>query len=136
VADDAYEVGAKVRRAVLGDAHVDRAEAKITSYNREFQDFITRFGWNEIWGRPHFDHRTRRILIIGTNLAMGRWEELRMHVRAALEHGGMSIDDIKEIFLQQTIYCGFPIANTGFHHLAEIVEELKARGVKIRGLEE
>jgi 4-carboxymuconolactone decarboxylase len=135
MADKLYEEGMKVRRQILGDAHVDRAAARTTSYNREFQDFITRFGWGEIWTRPHFDHRTRRILVIGTMMALGRWEEFRMHVRAALE-GGMSLADLKEIFLQQSIYCGFPVANTGFHHLADLIEELKAKGVAINGLEE
>ena len=133
--DKLYEEGMKVRRRILGDAHVDRAVAQTTSYNREFQDFITRFGWGEIWTRPGFDHRTRRILVIGTMMGLGRWEEFRMHLRAALEDR-MSLDDIKEIFLQQSIYCGFPIANTAFHHLAELIAELRARGVPINGLDE
>lgn len=118
----------KVRRAVLGDAHVDRANARITDLNREFQDFITRFGWGEIWTRPGFDHRTRRILVMGTMMALGRWEEFRMHLRAALE-GQMALSDIKELLLQQSIYCGFPVTNTAYHHLAEIMDELRARGV-------
>ena len=128
--DDLYEAGMKVRRQVLGDAHVDRANARITDVNREFQDFITRFGWGEIWTRPHFDHRIRRILVMGTMVALGRWEEFRMHLRAALE-GGMSLADIREILLQQSIYCGFPVSNTAFHHVEDIMKELKARGVTI-----
>ncbi|WPB84470.1 carboxymuconolactone decarboxylase family protein [Sediminicoccus rosea] len=126
--DPLYEAGMKVRRAVLGDAHVDRANARITDLNREFQDFITRFGWGEIWTRPGFDHRTRRILVMGTMMALGRWEEFRMHLRAALE-GQMALSDIKELLLQQSIYCGFPVTNTAYHHLAEIMDELRARGV-------
>ena len=133
--DDLYEEGMKVRRKILGDAHVDRAGASTTPVNQEFQDLIVRYGWGEIWTRPGFDHRTRRILVIGTMMGLGRWEEFRMHLRAALE-GQMSIADIKEIFLQQAIYCGVPIANTGFHHLADLIAELKARGVPINGLED
>jgi 4-carboxymuconolactone decarboxylase len=126
--DPLYEAGMKVRRAILGDAHVDRANARTTDLNREFQDFITRFGWGEIWTRPGFDHRTRRILVMGTMMALGRWEEFRMHLRAALEDQ-MALSDIKELLLQQSIYCGFPVTNTAYHHLAEIMEELRARGV-------
>lgn len=128
--DDLYEAGMKVRRQVLGDAHVDRANARITDVNREFQDFITRFGWGEIWTRPQFDHRIRRILVMGTMVALGRWEEFRMHLRAALE-GGMPLSDIREILLQQSIYCGFPVSNTAFHHVEDIMNELKGRGVTI-----
>jgi len=133
--DKLYEDGMKVRRQILGDAHVDRANARTTSVNREFQELIVRYGWGEIWTRPGFDHRTRRILVIGTMMGLGRWEEFRMHVRAALE-GQMSVADLKEVFLQQAIYCGVPIANTGFHHLEELIDELKAKGVPINGLEE
>ena len=133
--DKLYEEGMKVRRKILGDAHVDRANAKTTSLNRDFQELIVRYGWGEIWTRPGFDHRTRRILVLGTMMGLGRWEEFRMHLRAALE-GQMSIADIKEIFLQQAIYCGVPITNTAFHHLQDIIEELQAKGVTIDGLEE
>ncbi len=133
--DKLYEEGMKVRRKILGDAHVDQANAKTTSLNRDFQELIVRYGWGEIWTRPGFDHRTRRILVLGTMMALGRWEEFRMHLRAALE-GQMSIADIKEIFLQQAIYCGVPISNTAFHHLQDIIEELQAKGITINGLEE
>jgi 4-carboxymuconolactone decarboxylase len=133
--DTRYEEGMKVRREILGDAHVDRANKSINSVNREFQDFITRYGWGEIWTRPGLDHRTRRILVLGTMMGLGRWEEFRMHLRAALE-GGMSIGDIKEIFLQQAIYCGLPVTNTAFHHLADIMAEVQGKGIRINGLEE
>ena len=133
--DKLYQEGMKVRRKILGDAHVDRANARTTSMTREFQELIVRYGWGEIWTRPGFDHRTRRILVLGTMMGLGRWEEFRMHLRAALE-GQMSIGDIKEIFLQQAIYCGVPIANTAFHHLEDIVAELKGRGISINGLEQ
>ncbi|MHC0054681.1 carboxymuconolactone decarboxylase family protein [Actibacterium sp. D379-3] len=130
---DTYEAGMKVRRQVLGDAHVDAANKAITPLNKDFQDFITRYGWGEIWTRPGFDHRTRRILVLGTMMGLGRWEEFTMHLKAALR-AGMSVDDIKEIFMQQAIYCGLPITNTAFHHLEPVIEELKAEGVQIVGL--
>jgi 4-carboxymuconolactone decarboxylase len=133
--DKLYEEGMKVRRKILGDAHVDRAIKNTTAVTQEFQDFIVRSGWGEVWTRPGFDHRTRRILVLGTMMGIGRWEEFKMHLRAALE-GQMSIADIKEIFLQQAIYCGVPVANTAFHHLEDLIAELKAKGVPINGLEE
>jgi 4-carboxymuconolactone decarboxylase len=109
------------RRKVLGNEWVDRANAKKTSFNAEFQDFITRTAWGEIWTRPHYDERTRRILVIGTMLALDKWEEFRMHVRAALAEGGFTADDIKEIILQQAIYCGVPAANYAFKEAAEVI---------------
>jgi 4-carboxymuconolactone decarboxylase len=132
---DTYEAGMKVRRHILGNAHVDRASAATTSVNREFQELIIRYGWGEIWTRPGLDYRERRMLVLGTMMALGRWEEFRMHLRAALE-GGMSIADIKEVFLQQAIYCGVPISNTAFHHLEEIMKEVQDKGVKLVGLED
>ena len=131
--DKLYEDGMKVRRHILGNAHVDKATARTTDVNREFQELIIRYGWGEIWTRPGLDYRERRILVLGTMMGLGRWEEFRMHLSAALE-GGFSIDDVKEIFLQQAIYCGVPIANTAHHHLEEIIAELKGKGVKINGL--
>src|SRR3546814_20805323 len=108
----------------------DRAVANTTPLNREFQDLLTRYGWGEIWTRPGFDYRTRRILVLGTMMAIGRWEEFSMHLRAALIDG-MSLDDIKEILLQQAIYCGLPVTNTAYHHLDAVIAELTEKGVKI-----
>ena len=122
-----YERGMAKRRKVLGNAWVDRANAKKTSFNEEFQDFITRAAWGEIWTRPHYDERTRRILVIGTMLALDKWEEFRMHVRAALVEGGFTPDDIKEIILQQAIYCGVPAANHAFKEAAEVIAEVKGK---------
>jgi 4-carboxymuconolactone decarboxylase len=119
-----YERGMAKRRKVLGNAWVDRANAKKTAFNAEFQDFITRAAWGEIWTRPHYDERTRRILVIGTMLALDKWEEFRMHVRAALAEGGFTPDDIKEIILQQAIYCGVPAANHAFKEAAEVIAEV------------
>ncbi|MGA8968733.1 MAG: 4-carboxymuconolactone decarboxylase [Pseudolabrys sp.] len=119
-----YERGMAKRRKVLGNAWVDRANAKKTSFNEEFQDFITRAAWGEVWTRPHYDERTRRILVIGTMLALDKWDEFRMHVRAALAEGGFTPDDIKEIILQQAIYCGVPAANHAFKEAAEVLAEV------------
>ncbi len=113
--------GLRIRREVLGDAHVDRAIARTTPVTAEFQDLITRYAWGEIWTRPGLDVRTRRLIVIGTLVALGRFDELRMHVRAALQDGGLSIDEIKEVLLQQAIYCGVPAANAAFDALREII---------------
>lgn len=115
--------GMTQRRKVLGNEWVDRANAKKTPFNAEFQDFITRAAWGEIWTRPHYDERTRRILVIGTMLALDKWDEFRMHVRAALIEGGFTPDDIKEIIMQQAIYCGVPAANHAFKEAAEVITE-------------
>lgn len=114
--------GMNVRRRVLGDAHVDRAVQRTTPLTEEFQDLITRYAWGEIWTRPGLDTRTRRVLVIGTMLAIGRWEEFEMHASAALREGGFSLEDLKEIVLQQAIYCGVPAA----HHALKIVSGLEA----------
>jgi 4-carboxymuconolactone decarboxylase len=116
-----HERGMAQRRKVLGNEWVDRANARKTSFNAEFQDFITRAAWGEIWTRPHYDERTRRILVIGTMLALDKWDEFRMHVRAALTEGGFTPDDIKEIILQQAIYCGVPAANHAFKEAADVI---------------
>ena len=119
-----YEHGMARRRKVLGNTWVDRANAKKTPFTEEFQDFITRAAWGEIWTRPHYDERTRRILVIGTMLALDKWDEFRMHVRAALAEGGFTADDVKEIILQQAIYCGVPAANHAFKEAAEVMAEM------------
>jgi 4-carboxymuconolactone decarboxylase len=113
--------GMAMRRTVLGDAHVDRAVAATTPLTADFQDLITRYAWGEIWSRPGLDSRTRRILVIGTLLALGHWEELEMHVRAALRSNELTEADVKEIVLQQAIYCGVPAANAAFRVLADAI---------------
>ena len=118
-----HQAGMTIRRAVLGDAHVDRAVAATTALTAEFQDFLTRYAWGEIWTRPGLDERSRRILVIGTMVALGRWDELRLHVRAALDHGGVTEEDIKEVLLQQAVYCGVPAANHAFAEVAAILAE-------------
>jgi len=119
--------GMKVRRAVLGDAHVDRAIAATTDLTAEFQDLITRYAWGEIWTRPGLDVRTRRVLVIGTMIALGRMDELRLHVRAALADGGFPADALEEIVLQQAIYCGVPAAHAALGVIRETLEDLAGR---------
>ena len=113
--------GMDVRRRVLGSEHVDRSTAQMTPLTAEFQDLITRYAWGEIWTRPGLDERSRRILVIGTLIALGRFDEFRMHAQAAMSQGGLTENDLKEIVLQQAIYCGVPAANTAFEVLLEVV---------------
>jgi 4-carboxymuconolactone decarboxylase len=115
------------RRQVLGDAHVDRAIAATTPLTAEFQDLITRYAWGEIWTRPGLDLHSRRVLVVGTMIALGRWEELRMHARTALASGALTVDELKEIVLQQAVYCGVPAANHALAELAGVVAEAAAR---------
>ncbi len=114
------------RRKILGNVWVDKSIASRNAFNADFQDLITRYAWNEIWTRPHFDERTRRVLVIGTMLALGQWDEFGLHVRAALTEGGFTPDDIREILLQQAIYCGVPAANHAIKEASAIIEELAA----------
>jgi 4-carboxymuconolactone decarboxylase len=120
-----YDTGMTRRRKVLGDAWVDRSLANKNALTEEFQELITRYAWGEIWTRPHYDERTRRVLVIGTLMALDKWDEFRLHVRAALTEGGFTAEDIKELILQQTIYCGVPAANHAFKEAASILAELE-----------
>jgi 4-carboxymuconolactone decarboxylase len=110
--------GMAVRRAVLGDAHVDRASAAVTDFTREFQDLITRYAWGTIWTRPGLDRSTRRLLVLAMTASMGRWEEFRLHVHAGFA-AELSPSDLKEVLLQVAIYAGVPTANSAFHIAAE-----------------
>jgi 3-oxoadipate enol-lactonase / 4-carboxymuconolactone decarboxylase len=121
--DDLREAGMRVRRAILGDAHVDQSVEHTTAFTREFQELITRFPWGTIWTRPGLDHRTRRLLVLATTAALGRWEEFRLHLRAGLA-GGLEPCDVKEVLLQTAAYAGVPAANTAFQIAAE---EMAAR---------
>jgi 3-oxoadipate enol-lactonase / 4-carboxymuconolactone decarboxylase len=112
-APDPLQAGEKVRRAVLGNAHVDSAIAKTTDFNRDFQALITRYGWGAVWTRPGLDLRTRRLLALAMMGALGCWEEFRMHVRTGLAHE-LELPDLKETLLEMAIYAGVPAANTGF----------------------
>lgn len=120
-----HEKGMSRRRKVLGDEWVDRSIKNQTGFNKEFLDLITRYAWGEIWTRPGIDERTRRLIVLGTMVALGKWEEFRMHVRAALTEGGLTKDDLKELLLQQAIYCGVPAANTAFNEAKEVLAEIE-----------
>ena len=122
----AYQKGMKTRRKVLGDEWVDHAERTKTAFNAEFQDLITRYAWDEIWNRMGLDHKTRRMLVITAMVALGRWEEYQLHVRAALQSGDLSENDIKEVLLQAAVYCGIPAANTAFRQAREVMATLAA----------
>ncbi len=117
-----HAAGTAVRRKVLGNMHVDAAIANTSELTADFQDLITRYAWGEIWTRPGLDLRTRRILVLGTLVALGRWEEFRMHAAAALTEGGFSADDLKEIVLQQAIYCGVPAAHAALEAIREVLD--------------
>jgi 4-carboxymuconolactone decarboxylase len=116
------ETGMQVRRSVLGDAHVDRAEAGKTELDSEFQDLITRYAWGEIWSRPGLPRHTRSLLTIGLMVALNRGEELRLHLRVAANNG-VNAEEIREVLLQCAIYCGVPAANAAFHAAKEILNE-------------
>lgn len=126
---DVHEQGLGVRRQVLGDAHVARAQAATTDFNRDFQSYITRCAWGEIWTRPGLDRRTRSVVTLTALVAQGHWGELAMHVRAALGNG-LTRDEIAEVLLQTGVYCGVPAANRAFavagEVLAQIDEETEA----------
>lgn len=119
---DRYAEGMAVRRAVLGDAHVDRATARTTAFTADFQDYITRCAWGEIWTRPGLDRRTRSCITLTALVAHGHQEELAMHVRAALRNG-LTLDDIKEVLLHSAVYCGVPAANSAFATAQRVVTE-------------
>jgi 4-carboxymuconolactone decarboxylase len=119
---DGYERGMHVRRAVLGDAHVDRATAGVTDFNREFQDLITRYAWGEIWTRPGLDRKTRSCMVLTAMIALSHWDEFRMHVRGAFNNG-LSEAELKEVILQAAIYSGLPAANHAFKEAAAILAE-------------
>jgi 3-oxoadipate enol-lactonase/4-carboxymuconolactone decarboxylase len=121
-ADGSVETGMPIRRAALGDAHVDRSLASATEFTREFQELVTRFAWGTIWARPGLDHRMRRMLVVAITAALGRWEEFRLHVRAGLA-AELEPCDLKEVLLQVAVYAGVPAANTGFHIAAEELQQ-------------
>jgi 4-carboxymuconolactone decarboxylase len=116
--DDAYERGMRIRREVLGDEHVDRAGTGTP----EFQDFITRYAWGEIWARPGLDRKTRSCITLTALVALGRFDELELHIRAA-QRNGLTPEEIKEVLLQTAVYCGVPAANSAFHVYERVLGE-------------
>jgi 4-carboxymuconolactone decarboxylase len=121
-----YEQGMAVRRAVLGDAHVDRSLKNKNEFNQEFQDLITRYAWGEIWTRPGLPRHSRSLIVIATLVALNRSEELRLHIRAAF-HNGVTRDEVKEVLLQAAIYCGVPAANSAFQTAEAVFAEMDAK---------
>ena len=121
--DDQYARGMEVRRAVLGGGHVDRAVERTTPFTEAFQDLITRYAWGEVWARPGLDRRTRSAITLTALVALGREDELAMHVRAALRNG-LTRDEIGEILLQCAVYCGVPAANGAFAIAQRVLDDL------------
>lgn len=117
-----YTKGMAARRTVLGDQHVDRAQANLNEFNREFQHLITRYAWGEIWTRPGLPRETRSLMTICMMVALNREDELKLHLRAALNNG-VTIEQIKEALLQTAIYCGVPAANAAFTIAQQVVSE-------------
>jgi 4-carboxymuconolactone decarboxylase len=115
-----HEAGMRIRRSVLGDEHVKRAEAAKSDFDADFQDLITRYAWGEIWTRPGLPLHTRSLLTIGLMVALNRGEELRMHLRAAANNG-VTAAEIREVLLHCALYCGVPAANAAFHAAKEVL---------------
>jgi 4-carboxymuconolactone decarboxylase len=120
--DDRHERGMRVRREVLGDEYVEAAVERASDFTHEFQDLITRYAWDEIWNRPGLDRRTRSAITLTALVARGHFDELALHVRAALRNG-LTHDEIKEILLQSAIYCGVPAANSAFAVAQRVLEQ-------------
>lgn len=120
---DVYDAGMNVRRAVLGDAHVDRSIENRNEFNTEFQEMITRYAWGEIWTRPGLDRKTRSCMTLSMMIALNRGDEFKMHVRAAFNNG-LTRDDIKEVIMQSLVYCGAPAANAAFHQAQQVFDEM------------
>jgi 4-carboxymuconolactone decarboxylase len=115
-----HQEGLKIRKAVLGEEHVARAQANENTFNSAFQDLITRYAWGEIWARPGLDRKTRSLITIGMMIAFNRPDELRLHLRAA-KNNGVTNDEIREVLLHSAIYCGVPAANSAFHLAEELL---------------
>ena len=120
--DDTYAKGMEVRRVVLGDAHVDRAIERTTSFTEGFQELITRYAWGEVWSRPGLDRRARSMITLTALVATGREHELEMHVRAALRNG-LTPDEIGEVLLHCAVYCGVPAANGAFAIAQRVIDD-------------
>ncbi|MDN3496488.1 4-carboxymuconolactone decarboxylase [Planococcus sp. APC 4015] len=118
--DQRREQGMAVRRAVLSDAHVDRATAAATELTADWQDFITRVAWGDVWSRPGLDRRSRSIAVLTSLIAHGHHEEFAMHLKAALRNG-LTVDEIREVILQSAVYSGVPAANTAFRIADDIL---------------
>jgi 4-carboxymuconolactone decarboxylase len=127
MSDEGHDAGMKVRRAVLGDAHVDRAIERTTEFTAPFQEFITRYAWGGVWTREELDRRTRSVITLSVLTALGRENEIGMHVRAALRNG-LTPAEIGEIFIHTAIYAGVPAANSAFAIAQEVIDAESASG--------
>lgn len=119
---DAYDEGMRVRREVLGAGHVDRATESASSLTADFQELITRYAWGSVWTRPGLDRRSRSMITLTALIAQGHWDELAMHLRAAVTNG-LSVEEIGEVILQSAIYCGVPAANHAFAVAQRVLEQ-------------
>jgi 4-carboxymuconolactone decarboxylase len=120
--DPRYEAGMRVRREVLGDEHVDRSFERTTDLTRDFQDLITRYAWGDVWSRPGLDRRTRSCMTLTALIALGRENELAMHLRAAIRNG-LTREEISEVLIQSAVYCGVPAANGAFAIAQRVLDE-------------
>jgi 3-oxoadipate enol-lactonase/4-carboxymuconolactone decarboxylase len=123
--DALFENGVTQRKRVLGAPWVEKSLANRNAFNGEWQEMITRFAWSEIWGRPGLDDKTRRFLVLAITIALGRWEEFKLHVRAGIEQNGFSVDELKEVIMQSAIYAGVPAANTAFHEADALLRAMR-----------
>lgn len=124
--EDTFEQGMKVRRAVLGDAHVNRAEANKTAFDADFQQFITETAWGTVWSRPGMDRKTRHLLTIAMMAALGKEHELAMHLRATT-NTGVTPDEVKEVLLQVAVYAGIPAANSAVAIAKQVFSEMNGK---------
>jgi 4-carboxymuconolactone decarboxylase len=120
--DEQWERGIELRREVLGDEYVDRAVGGATAFTRDFQELITRYAWGEVWSRPGLDRRTRSAVTLAALIALGREEELALHLRAAIRNG-LDLEEIQEVLLHCAIYCGVPAANVAFRVARRVFED-------------
>ncbi|EPJ5576807.1 4-carboxymuconolactone decarboxylase [Citrobacter farmeri] len=125
--EERYQQGMAVRRAVLGDAHVDRTVQNLTPLNEEFQDFITRYAWGDIWSRPWLDRHTRSMITIAMLIALNREAELKMHLNAAFNNG-VTREELKELIMHSALYCGLPAANATLHLAQQVFDQRDAAG--------
>lgn len=125
--EEHYQQGMDVRRAVLGDSHVDRTLSQLTPLNEEFQNFITRYAWGDIWTRPGLERHTRSMITIAMLIALNREAELKMHLRAAFNNG-VTRDELKELIMHSALYCGLPAANATMHLAQQVFDELDVQG--------
>lgn len=126
---DRYDAGMKVRRGVLGDAHVDRSLTKINDFNGDFQNFITRYAWGEVWTDTTLDRKTRSCMVLSTMIALNRIDEFKLHVKAAFNNG-LTKDDIRAVIKQAAVYCGVPAGNSAFHWAEDVFAQMEKDGHK------